>query len=115
MTFSNTHRTLFLSPSLQQMIEELKRADSSSQCLDHLKNLRHHIHTRSIFRKKVQSALLQIHIQSFVLLILYSGLFIFIFNKTGLKYIKVLLLSLFLFGTGLMILSQLGKKIKWTI
>ena len=115
MTFSNTHRKLFLSPLLQQMIEELKRADSSSQCLEHLKNLRHHIHIRSIFRKKVQSTLLQIRIQSLVLLILYFGLFIFIFNKTGLKYIKTLLLSLFLFLTGLLVLSQLGKKIKWTI
>ncbi|MDE0518617.1 MAG: hypothetical protein OXH36_03550 [Bdellovibrionales bacterium] len=115
MTFSNTHRKLFLSPALQQMIEELKRANSSSQCLEHLKNLRHHIHTRSIFQKKVQSALLQIRIQSFVLLILYSGLFIFILNKTGWKYIKILLLSLCLFCIGLLVLSQLGKKIKWTI
>ena len=113
--FSKKSATPFLSPSLQQIIEELKKADSSSQCLQHLENLRHYIHIRSIFRKKVQSALLQIHIQSLVLFILYSGLFIFILNKHGLKYIKVLLLSLLLFITGLIILFQCGKRIKWTI
>ena len=105
----------FLPSSLQQMIEELKKADSSSHCLEHLENLRHHVHIRSVFRKKVQSALLQIRIQSFVLLILYTGLFIFVLNKYGLRYIKILFLSLFLFIIGLIILLQCGKRVKWTI
>ena len=113
--FSKKSTAPFPSLSLQQMIEELKKADSSSQCLQHLENLRHHTRIRSTFRKKVQSALLQIHIQSVVLFILYSGLFIFILNKHGLKYIKILLLSLFLFIIGLTILSRCGKKIRWTI
>ena len=100
---------------LQQIITELKRADQSAQCLEHLENLRHLIHIQSIFRKKVGAALLQIRIQSLVLLLLYSGLFIFVIHKYGLKYIKILFISLSLFITGLIILSQCGRKIKWTI
>ncbi len=113
--FSKKPAKEFSFSPLRQMIEELKRADSSSQCLELLENLRHHIHIRSVFRKKVQSALLQIRIQSFVLFILYSGLLIFVLNKYGLKYIKILLISFFLFITGFLILLQHGRKIKWTI
>ena len=100
---------------LKQIITELKRADQSAQCLEHLENLRHQIHIQSIFRKKVGAALLQIRIQSLVLLLLYSGLFLFVIHKYGLRYIKILFLSLILFITGLIILSQCGRKIKWTI
>lgn len=100
---------------LKQIITELKRADQSAQCLEHLENLRHQIHIQSIFRKKVGTALLQIRIQSLVLLLLYSGLFLFVIHKYGLRYIKILFLSLILFITGLIILSQCGRKIKWTI
>ena len=113
--FSKKIRKEFHFSPLQQMIEELRKADQSSQCLEHLENLRHQIRVHSIFQKKVQSALLQIRIQSFVLLVLYSGLFIFVLHRYGLKYIKVLLLSFFLFTAGLIVLFQYGKKIKWTI
>lgn len=115
ISFAKTLRKEFCFPPLQQMIEELKRADLSPQCLEHLENLRHQVKIRSIFRKKVRSALLQIHIQSFILLILYSGLFLFVLQKYGLKYLQILLLSLFLFLIGLIILFQCGRKIKWTI
>ena len=113
--FSKKLRKEFHFSPLQQMIEELKRTDKSAQCLEHLENLRHQVRIQSVFRKKVQSALLQIRIQSLVLLILYSGLFIFVLHRYGLKYIKILLLSLFLFISGLIILFQCGKRIKWTI
>lgn len=113
--FSKGLRGEFCFSPMQQMIQELKQADQSAQCLGYLENLRHQVRIRSIFRKKVQSALLQIRIQSFVLLILYSGLFLFVLHKYGLKYIKILLLSFFLFLGGFIILLQLGKKVKWTI
>lgn len=113
--FSKNLRKEFRFSPLQQMIEELRKADQSSQCLEQLENLRHQIRVRSLFQKKVQSALLQIRIQSFVLLSLYSGLFIFVLHRYGLKYIKVLLLSFLLFISGLITLFQCGKKMKWTI
>lgn len=115
ISFQKKIRKEFQFSPLQQMIEELRKADQSSQCLEHLENLRHQIQVRSCFQKKVQSVLLQIRIQSFVLLVLYSGLFIFVLHKYGLKYIKVLLLSFLLFTVGLLFLFQYGKKIKWTI
>lgn len=113
--FSKALRQEFQFSPLQQMIRELKQADQSAQCLGYLENLRHQVRVRSVFRKKVQSALLQIRLQSFVLLVLYSGLFIFVLHKYGLKYIKILLFSLFLFLCGLISLLQCGKKVKWTI
>ena len=113
--FSKNLRKEFHFSPLQQMIEELRKADQSSHCLEHLENLRHQIRVRSIFQKKVQSTLLQIRIQSFVLLSLYSGLFIFVLHRYGLKYIKVMFLSSVLFISGLIFLFQCGKKIKWTI
>ena len=113
--FSKTLRKEFCFSPMEQMIQELKQADQSAQCLGYLENLRHQVRIRSIFRKKVQSALLQIRIQSLILLILYSGLFLFVLHKYGLKYIKVLFLSLLLFLGGFIILLQCGKKLKWTI
>ncbi len=115
ISYAKSLRKEFCFPPLRQMIEELKQADLSPQCLEHLENLRHQVKVRSVFRKKVQSALLQIHIQSFILLILYSGLFLFVLQKYGLKYLQILLLSLFLFLTGLIVLFQCGRKIKWTV
>lgn len=113
--FSKKMRKEFHFSPLQQMIEELRKADQSSQSLEHLENLRHQTQIRSLFQKKVQSVLLQIRIQSFILLTLYSGLFTFVLYKYGLKYIKILLISFFLFTAGLITLFQYGKKIKWTI
>lgn len=113
--FSKALRQEFCFSPLQQMIQELKQADRSAQCLGYLENLRHQVRIRSIFRKKVQSALLQIRIQSLVLLFLYSGLFLFVLHKHGLKYIKILFLSFLLFLGGFIILLQCGKKVKWTI
>ena len=113
--YSQKLRPEFQFSPLQQIIAELKAADQSDQCLEYLENLRHQLHVQSLFRKKVGMALLQIRIQSLVLLFLYSGLFIFVLNKYGLKYIKILLLSSSLFLMGLVILFQCGRKIKWTI
>lgn len=100
---------------LKQIIAELKKTDQAEQCLEHLENLRHQIRIHSIFRKKVHSALLQIYMQSFILWLLYSGLFVFVIYKYGFKYISVLLLSFCLFISGLIILFHCGKKVKWTI
>ena len=115
ISFSKSFRKEFCFSPLQQMITELKRADQSSQCLEHLENLRHQVRVQSVFRKKVQAALLQVRIQSVILLIFYFGLFIFVLHQYGLKYIKTLLLSFCLFIFGLIILFQCGRKIKWTV
>ncbi len=115
LSFSKKLRKEFCWSPMQEMIEELKRADQSPQCLEHLENLRQAVKVRSLFRKKSQSALLQIRAQSLVLLVLYSGLFLFVLHKYGLKYIHILLLSLFLFLTGLIILFQCGRRVKWTV
>ena len=103
------------SPLIQQVIKELKRADQSRYCLKNLENLRHKIRVQAFFRKKVRSALGQIRIQSFILLILYIGLFLFVLQKYGWKYISILLISLLLFLVGLVWLFQCGRRIKWTI
>ena len=113
--FSKKPSGKFLFPPLQHTLEELKQADSSPRCLPILENLRHHLYIHSVFRRKVQSALLQVRIQSLVLCILYAGLLAFVLNKYGLKYIKVLLISLLLFTIGLLFLLTRGKKIKWTV
>ena len=113
--FSKKLRKEFDFSPMQQMIAALRKADQSSRCLEYLENLRHHVRVRSVFQKKVQSALLQIRIQSFTLLVLYSGLFLFVLNRYGLKYIKILLLSLVLFIIGLILLFQCGKRMKWTV
>ena len=102
-------------PERDQVIGELKRADQSSHCLQNLENLRHQIRVQALFRKKVRSALLQIHVQSLVLLILYVGLFLFVLQKYGWKYMSVLLFSLFLFLLGLIVLFQCGRRMKWTV
>ena len=113
--FSKKLRPEFCFSPLRQMIQELQKADSSPQCLQSLENLRHHIRVQSLFRKKAQSALLQIRIQSLILLILYFCLFLFVVHKYGIKYINILLLSLILFVAGLFFLFQCGRRIKWTI
>ncbi len=103
------------SPILRHLTEELKRADSSSRALPILENLRHHLHIRSVFRQKAESALLQVRIQSLVLSLLYTGLIIFVLHKYGLKHIKILSGSLLLFITGLLLLLKCGRKIRWTV
>ena len=115
ISYSQKLREEFDFAPLKQIITELKTADESVQCLEHLENLRHQIYIQSMFRKKVGTALLQIRLQSLVLLLLYSGLFIFILHKYGLKYIKILFISLILFILGLMLLLRCGRKIKWSI
>ena len=65
------------SPILRHLTEELKRADSSSRALPILENLRHHLHIRSIFHQKANSALLQVRIQSLVLSLFIHGAYYF--------------------------------------
>ena len=110
--FSKNPRSIFTFSPLQQLIIKLKRADQSSQCLTHLENLRLYIKTRSRFQRKVNSALLQVRIQSCILFMIYSGLFCLILYQYGLKYKKVLLFSFCLFLLGLISLFHCGKKIK---
>lgn len=105
---------LLFSP-LKQIIQELKKADQFTQCLEHLENLRHTIRVRAYFRRKVHTALIQVRVQAIVLTILYIGLFIFVLYQYGLQYIHILFASLFLFSLGLIILFQIGRKIKWNI
>ncbi len=100
---------------LQQIVKELKKADESSQCLEHLENLRHYLQTRTYFRNKVQSALFQVRMQSYILLVLYASLMVFVIYSYGLKYPKVLFVSFCCFTIGLIVLSQLGRRVKWTI
>ena len=102
-------------PPVKQTLEELKLADQSSQCLEHLENLRWQVRARGQFNKKVKTALMQVRVQSFVLLVLYLSLFGFILSRYGFKYPKVLLGSLFLFSLGLFFLLRTGGKIKWNI
>ncbi len=104
-----------VSSPFQWMIRELRQADQSTQCLEYLENLRHYLHVRSYFQRKIRSALLQVRVQSYILVILYSSLLLFVLNRYGLNYLRVLFSSLSLFILGLIILSQAGRKIKWNI
>ncbi len=112
---SKRMRKEYLFSPMRQMIEELQRTDHSHQCLKHLENLRHQLRTRTRFRRKVQVAILQVRIQSFLLLIIYTGLLFFILYRYGLKYPKILFTSSALFALGTIFLLQCGRKIKWTI
>ena len=113
--FAKKCRPEFLFPPLGPMIRELKKADEAEQCLEHLENLRHYLRIRSIFRRKVRSALFQVRAQAYVLSVLYMGLLVFVLNRYGFQYPKLLLASISSFVIGMMILMRLGRKIKWTI
>ena len=113
--FSKSFRKEIQFSPMQQMLLELKHADQSTRCLDYLENLRHQIHIRSQFRKKVKSVLFQFRTQAFILCILYICLFIFVLFRHGLQYPKLLFSSICLFTMGFFFLFQCGRKIKWTI
>lgn len=99
----------------RQMISELKRADKAPGGLLYLQNLRLHIKTRSLFRRKVSSALLHVRVQAVVLFLIYTGLLILVLYQYGLKYQKMVFLSFGLFAAGLFCLLRMGKSLKWSI
>ena len=99
----------------RQIISELGRADKAPGGLLYLENLRLHIKTRSLFRRKANSALLHVRVQAVVLFLIYSGLFVLVLYQYGLKYQKMVFLSVGLFAAGLFFLLRMGRSLKWSI
>lgn len=92
-----------------------QNADRDPQPITHLRYIQHTLKVESKFQQKARQALLQIHIQSIILTLLYIALFIFVILFFGTQFLFLLSLSLFLFSIGTMIVFITGKNIKWTL
>ena len=95
--------------------QTFQTADQDHQPITRLRYIRSALKIESRFQNKVQQALLQIHLQSIILIILYLALFVFVLMFFGLQFLSLVLCSLFLFSLGVCIVFAMGRKIKWTL
>ena len=95
--------------------KHLKKAEEDPQPLLRLSYLKHSLQVENDFRKKSRKALLQVHIQSFIMTGLFISLFIFTFLFYGTEFLSIALLASFLFLLGTGIVFLVGRRIKWTL
>ena len=103
------------SPDLLFIFQTFKRVDQDSQPITHLRWIQHTLKVEEQFQKRAEQALLSIHAQSTVLIILYIGLLIFILSFFGTSFLPLIFLSLFLFSIGTAGVFIIGRKIKWSL
>jgi len=103
------------SNDLRFVFKTLKKIEQDLQPLLRLQYLRHALRTEDDFRKKSHKALLQVHLQSFIMLGIFVTLFILTFIYYGTQFLSVALFASFMFLLGTGIVFLIGRKIKWTL
>ena len=103
------------SKEVRFVFQTFQQADQDLQPISRLHYVRQALKVEDKFRKHSQKALLQIHLQSFILIGLYTALFLFSFLYYGVQFLSIFLISLFLFVIGALAVFLLGRKIKWTL
>lgn len=92
-----------------------KQADHDPQPLTRLHYIREAMKIEDLFIRKSRQALMQIRLQSSIMTILYLILFIFVLWHYGVKFLTLMLFSVFLFVIGSTLIFILGRKIRWTL
>ena len=108
-TYSHSH------PEIKYFLSHLMTARQSTQALKQIKNLHQKIQVKQLFLRKARQVLFQLRLQSSVMAVLYSGLVTWNLIHYGLKYIPLIILSFFLFFSGLLWIFQTGKTLKWSL
>ena len=103
------------SKEVQFAFQTFQQADQDLQPISRLHYVRQALKVEDKFRKHSQKALLQIHLQSFILIGLYTALFVFSILYYGTQFLSIFLISSFLFVIGSLAVFLLGRKIKWTL
>ena len=93
----------------------LSTADKHPKALSYLDAVRRSLKIQNLFEERSSAALLQIHIQSLLLVFLYTALLIFVISFFGSKFLPIIFISLLLFSLGLIWVLIMGKNIKWTL
>ena len=93
----------------------LSAADKHPKPLSYLEAVRHSLKIQNLFEQRASSALMQIHIQSTLLVFLYTALLIFVISFFGSKFLPIIFISLLLFSLGLIAVLIMGRQIKWTL
>ena len=100
---------------LRFAFQTFKQADLDSQPGEKLDYIRKALKVEAHFQKKSRQTLLQIHLQSFILIFLYISLFIFCILFYSAKAQGLMFFSAFLFALGALATFTIGRKIKWTL
>ena len=100
---------------LLSVFQIFQQTDKDPQPISRLRYIQHNLKVEFRFQQKARQALVQIHIQSLVLIVLYIALFIFVIAFFGIQFLSLILLSLFLFSIGTIFTFIMGKNIKWTL
>lgn len=103
------------SQEIQFIFQTFQKTDQDLQPISRLHYVRQALNVEMKFRKQAQKALLQIHLQSFILSGLYLAVLTAILIYYGTQFLSVILISSFLFLTGTLTVFLLGRKIKWTL
>lgn len=115
-------RMIYQQPLAPQVLNEyiftyniFLKADQDLQPLSQLHYVRHTLKIETLFQRKSKQALLQIYLQSLILLGMYLPLLVFIIAHYGYKYLYFIFFSLFLFCLGTFFVFIGGQKIKWSL
>lgn len=102
---------------LVEIVHELRAIDQQQhQSLTRLKNLRRKLSVEFEFRRRSGQVLYQIRLQAWILTGLYLALLVFVLIRDGTNLdLEWVVLSLFLFGMGLIWLSRMGRGVKWKV
>ncbi len=95
--------------------QTFRQADQDLQPISRLHYIRQALKVEIGFQQKAQKALLQVHLQSFIMIGLYLALLLFSILYYGTQFLSIILISSLLFLIGTLIIFLLGKKIKWSL
>ena len=104
-------------PFIQDIVCEFKKIDGSAhRSIDRIKSFRQKIKIEERFRHKSRKAMKQARVQSIVMLLLYSAIFVFVLGYFGWKdYQHLFLVSILLFLVGFFWVFFSGRRYRWKV
>ncbi len=117
VVFSQQNNSERISDFVQMIVMEFAKADLAPHtALKRLVHFRDRLKIQSDFRRRSGQIIQQIRTQSIILTGIYFALFFFVIGRFGFKEnVRLIFISLSLFGSGILFIFNKGQKIKWKI
>jgi Flp pilus assembly protein TadB len=102
---------------LKSVVEEFSLVDQQPhRALQRLQSFRHKLKLEQDFRRKSGQVTQQLRAQALILSLLYLFLLIFIAWQMGLtKYFRLTMASISLFGLGILLILNIGRRFRWKV
>ncbi|MCB0367979.1 MAG: hypothetical protein KDD45_00720 [Bdellovibrionales bacterium] len=96
--------------------ELLKIEKSKVKILEQLKNFRQQLKMEQNLRRRSRQVTMNLKIQSLIMTIMYLGVSFFVYSNFDTSILNpTMLISIFMFAVGQLMIFLIGRKIKWKI